>query len=224
MRNFKYTLVVGEKNIFEKLSQIVIFAIEANTILTSMFSDCKNGKCLDSGMQAIRILENKSDEVAFEVNEDITTGAVSPNAMEHLLECVRVADDIVDTYYYQSRELCRMYKANFPYSEDVQDSEWILVFKSMLELTDQALAKVKQILSISDLSKILQLRKEIESLEQQGDDIKDKGFDFLYREAPRIHYLQFYHYSELLHKCDDLLDGCEDFSDLILSIITSILK
>ena len=224
MKSFKRILVVGEENIFGELSQIIIIAAEANAILNNMLSDCKNEKCLDTGMQAIRVLENKSDVIAFKVNEDITTGAVSPNILENLLECVHVADDIVDTYYYQSREISRMYKAKFPYSEEIEDAEWITIFKSMLELAEKALGKVKQTLLISDLSEVLQLRKEIEALEQQGDEIKDKGFDVLYHEAPHIHYLQFYHYSELLHKFDDILDGCEDLSDLVLSVITSILK
>ncbi len=224
MKSFKHALVVGEENIFGELCQIIDIAAEANQNLMSMLGDCKNEKCLDAGMQAIRVLENKSDAVAFKVNEDITTGAVSPNILEHLLQTVSIADDIVDTYYYQSREMCRMYRAKFPYSEAVEDAEWIAIFKSMLELADKALVKVKQTLSISDLSEILKLRKEIEALEQQGDEIKDRGFDVLYHEAPHMHYLQFYHYSELLHKFDDILDGCEDLSDLVLSIITSILK
>jgi uncharacterized protein len=224
MKSFKRALVVGEENIFGELSQIIVIAEEANTKLNNMLSNCKNEKCLDEGMQAIRVLENKSDGIAFKVNEDITTGAVSPNILEHLLECVHVADDIVDTYFYQARELSRMYKAKFPYSEDIQDAEWIAIFQSMLELAEKALVKVKQTLLVSDMSDILRLRKEIEALEGQGDEIKDKGFDHLYHEAPHMHYLQFYHYSELLHKFDDILDGCEDLSDLVLSIITSILK
>jgi uncharacterized protein Yka (UPF0111/DUF47 family) len=189
-----------------------------------MLTNCKNEQCLDEGMQTIKVLENKSDEVAFKITEDITAGAVSPNILEQLLQTVSVADDIVDTYYYQSRELCRMYKARFPYSEEVEDAEWVSMFKSMLELADQALQKVRLILLNSDLSEIFKLRKEIESLEQEGDEIKDHGFDALYRQAPQIHYLQFYHYSEMLHKFDDILDGCEDLSDLVLSVITSILK
>ena len=39
-----------------------------------------------------------------------------------------------------------------------------------------------------------------------------------------MHFLHFYHYSEMLHKSDDILDTCEDFSDIIVSIVTSILK
>ncbi len=68
------------------------------------------------------------------------------------------------------------------------------------------------------------LRKEIEALEEQGDDIKDTGFDKLYQAASQLHFLQFYHYSEMLHKCDDILDNAEDLSDVIVSAVTSILK
>ena len=216
--------MIGEQNIFGEIAQMVAIAEETNKLLDHMLSECQNEKTLDLDMQAVRILEKKSDDIAFKVNEDITTGAVSPNIIDHLLECVHVADDIVDNYYYQSRQLSRMCKAKFPYSDAPQEAEWIALFRSMLGLANQALAKVKTTLSLSDLSEILKLRREIEALEQQGDDIKDKGFDWLYHEAPRMHYLQFYHYSELLHKFDDILDGCEDLSDLILSVITSILK
>ena len=158
MKSFKRALVIGEENIFGELSQIIVIASEANTILNKMLNDCKNEHCLDEGMEAIRILENKSDKIAFKVNEDITSGAVSPNILEHLLECVHVADDIVDTYFYQARELSRMHKARFPYSEDIQDAEWIAIFKSMLDLAAQALVKVKQVLLVTDMRDILKLR------------------------------------------------------------------
>lgn len=224
MKSLRNIFVVGEKNIFGELSQIIAIAEEANAVLLKTLSEDQNEQTLDKGLQAIRLLEKKSDNIAFKVSEDITTGAISPNTLDNLLESVHIADDIVDIYYYQSRELYRMYKAKFPYSEVLEEKEWFSLFKDMLDLADKALSKVKQILSISHLTEILELRKEIEALEEQGDDIKDQGFDWLYRHAPYMHYLQFYHYSELLHKFDDILDSCEDLSELILSIITSLLK
>jgi len=224
MKSLRSIFVVGEKNIFRELAQIIAIAEEANALLSETLCEEQNEVTLDKGMQAIRLLEKKSDDIAFKVSEDITTGAVSPNILDNLLESVHIADDIVDIYYYQSRELLRMCKAKFPYSEALEEKEWSSLFKSMLDLADKALSNLKQILSISGLTEILGLRREIEALEEQGDDIKDKGFDWLYYQAPSMHYLQFYHYSELLHKFDDILDSCEDLSDLVLSIITSILK
>jgi hypothetical protein len=224
MKSLRSIFVVGEKNMFGELAQIIAIAEEANAVLSETLSEDQNEVMLDKGMQAIRLLEKKSDNIAFKVSEDITTGAVSPNILDNLLESVHIADDIVDIYYYQSRELLRMYKAKFPYSEALEEKEWFSLFKGMLDLADKAFSKVKQILSISDLTRMLELRKEIEALEEQGDEIKDKGLDLLYYQAPDMHYLQFYHYGELLHKFDDILDSCEDLSDLLVSIITSILK
>ncbi len=224
MKSLRSVLVVGEKSIFSDLVQLVAMAEEANKTIAEIMAKSKDEKVVDSAMQKIKSLEKEADEIAFRISEGITTGAVSPNVLDNLLESVHIADDIIDTYYYLSRELCRMAKAKFPYSEGVDESEWISLFKSMLDLADNALMKVRKTLSSSDLNEILALRKEIESIEERGDDIKDEGFDWLYRAAPSMHYLQFYHYSELLHKFDDVLDGCEDFSDLTVSIVTSILK
>ena len=172
---------------------------------------------------SVQLIEKKSDEIAFKISEDITSGAISPNIIDDLLECVQVADDTVDVYYYISRELNRMSKA-YASGFELQEADWDSVYENMLDLAEKALIKLNQALSTSNVTEILQLRKEIEALEEQADDVKDQGFDRLYSIAPKLHYLQFYHYSELLHKCDDILDSCEDFSDLIVSVITSIVK
>jgi len=214
---------VGEKNIFTQLAQIVSIASECNTLLLSMFKMGYNEKEVLLAMRAMQQLEKKSDEVAFQTSEDITAGAISPNIIDSLLECVQIADDTVDTYYYISRELNRMAKA---YSAGFQEhhTDWDSVYENILGLAEKSLAKVKQTLSTADTAQILELRKEIEALEEQGDDIKDQGFDRLYSVASKVHFLEFYHYQELLHKCDDLLDSCEDLSDLIVAVVTSILK
>lgn len=216
---------MGEKNIFIELAEITTIAAQANTIMKAMFRLGYNDEqAIIEKMHAVRELEKKSDEVAFKLSEDITSGAVSPNILDNLIECGQVADDIVDTYYYLSRELARMGKAKLEDSSVLQEADWITLFENMLNLADQSLSKLKQALTSSNVPEILQLRKEIETLEENGDDIKDAGFDKLYAHAANMHFLQFYHFSELLHKCDDILDGCEDLSDLVVSIVTSILK
>jgi uncharacterized protein len=224
LKSLKGILIVGERNIFSELSQIVDIASEANTIMKIMFKTEYNEQALSDKMHVIKVLEKKSDEIAFKLSEEITGGAIGPNIIDNLIECVQVADDIVDLYYYLSRELCRMSKAH-PLDFIVhQETEWIALYENLFALADKSLSKLKQALSTTSVHEILQLRKDIEALEEQGDDLKDAGFDKLYAVAPRLHFLQFYHYSELLHKCDDVLDSCEDLSDLIVSVVTSILK
>ena len=223
MKSLKGIWIVGEKNIFGELAKIFDIATEANTILSNMFKTGYKEKELTESMHAMQQLEKKSDDIAFKISEDITAGAISPNIIDNLLECVQTADDIIDTYYYISRELNRMARA---YSAGFKEhyADWDSVYVNMLALSEKSILNLKQALSSSDISEILRMRKEIEDIEEQGDEIKDKGFDRLYSIAPKLHYLEFYHYQELLHKSDDILDSCEDISDLIVSVVTSILK
>jgi uncharacterized protein Yka (UPF0111/DUF47 family) len=223
LKSLKGIWVVGERNIFNELTQIVTIASEANALVSSMFKMDHEEKELVEVMHTVQGLEKKSDEIAFKTSEDITSGAISPNIIDNLLECVQVADDVVDTYYYLSREMDRMAKA-YSTGFQIYHTDWDSVYENILALAVKSLSKLKQALSTSNIVEILELRKEIEALEEQGDEIKDAGFDSLYSMAPKLHYLEFYHYSELLYKCDDILDSCEDFSDLIVSVVTSILK
>jgi uncharacterized protein len=224
LKSLRSIWVVGERDIFAELAQMIAIATEANSLVKSMFRMDYEEKALIEIMQVVKGLEKKSDEVAFNLGEKITSGAVSPNILDSLLECVHVADNLVDTYYYLSRELYRMSKAKSANFEIHQETTWASVYESLLSLAEKSLSKLEKTLSTANISEILELRKQIEAIEEQGDDIKDAGFDKLYSVGPELHYLQFHHYSQLLHKCDDLLDSCEDFSDLIVSIVTSILK
>ena len=107
-----------------------------------------------------RLLEKKSDEIAFKISEDITGGAISPNIIDNLLECVQIADDIVDLYYYISRELNRMAKA-YTTGFEIQHADWDSVYENMLGLQKNPSQNSNK-LSSSNVAEILELRKEIE--------------------------------------------------------------
>ncbi len=223
-RSFKGILVLGERNIFGELSQIIGIASDANAILKDMFKSTQNGQMLTESLHNIRVLEKKSDEVAFKLDEEITSGAVSPNIIDDLIACVHSADNIVDTVFYLARELARLSKADTNGFPPNQDAEWPQVYLQMLALVDQSILKLQNMLNTSDVTEMLRLRSEIEANEEQGDDIKDTAFDKLYSTASKMHFLQFYSYAEMLHKADDLLDNSEDLADVVVSIVTSILK
>ena len=216
---------MGEKNIFAELAEITTIAAQTNIILKAMFKmGYDNEHALIEKMHAVRDLEKKSDEVAFKLSEEITSGAVSPNILDDLIQCCprcRRHSRYVLLPQPGAGSNGQIKTCRFQLH---QEADWITLFENMLNLADQSLSKLKQALTSSSVPEILQLRKEIETLEENGDDVKDAGFDKLYAYAGNMHFLQFYTYSELLHKSDDVLDGCEDLSDLIVSIVTSILK
>ncbi len=220
----KNILVVGEESVFKDVSQIISISLKANSMLQEILKQNYGEQTSIKGMEVVRALEKESDKIAFKISEDVTSGAISPNIIDSLLDFVSSADDIVDLYYYLSREMNRMSKTHSLDFEEQQEIEWKAIFTNIFSLAEESLKKLQKMLSTPNEIEVTQLRREIEDLEEQGDEIKDNGFDKLYIMSPKITYLQFYHYSELLHKCDDILDSCEDLSQLVVSILTSILK
>lgn len=224
MKKFKRILVVGEESIFRELAEILDYGIQANEVMSRMLLKPCKGTVLAESIQSIRSLEKQSDDIAFKISENITSGAVSPNVLDDLLESVQRADNILDLYYSLSRELDRMSKVNVAGSALNNEARWTPVFGMLVDLAGKAILKVKELLAAPSLDAMMTIRKEIEVLEERGDDVKDGGFDKLYSSASELSYVKFVHYSELLHKLDDILDTCEDLSDLIVAIVNSIMK
>ena len=131
LKRLRNILVVGEKNVFGELAQIVAIAIEANTLVISMFKMDYEEKELSESLQLVQALEKKSDDIAFKTSEDITSGAISPNIIDNLLATVQKADDIVDLYYYIGRELNRMSKA-YAAGFSQKNSDWDSVYEDIL--------------------------------------------------------------------------------------------
>ena len=223
LRDLKGMMVIGEKKVFGEIAGIIEISRKANSIMISMLSE-DDGKDRLSEYEAIRLLEKKSDDISFGIKADVTNGAISSNILDNLLESVEMADSIVDDFYYISRELNRLRSTKFGSGGD----EWLNPFNgmmlTMLKLADSAMEALINMLRSTNLSEMRELRKQIERFEEEGDNIKDSAFDRLYGLAADMHYLQFNHVSDMVHKIDDILDGCEDVSDLVLAVATSISK
>jgi uncharacterized protein Yka (UPF0111/DUF47 family) len=169
-------------------------------------------QALSREMEEVRELEKKSDKIEFKIGEDITSGAFSPNIIDNLLDCIHTADEIVDLYYYIGREINQMSKTHSIDFKAHQEAVWEPVYESLLNLAETSLQKM---LSVSNESEISKLRKEIEALEEQGYIVKDQGFDKLYTTAPKISYLQFYHYSKFFINMMTFLIHAKTFRNLL---------
>ena len=150
LKSLKGILVVGERNVFSELAQIVDIAMQVNVLVLKMFSmDYKENE-LRQLLHEMQSLEKESDEIAFKISEDITSGAISPNIIDNLLKCVQVADDIVDLYYYLGRELAEWRKPTrqVPIKHP---ADWDSVYENIFALAEKSLSKLKQALSSSNV-------------------------------------------------------------------------
>jgi len=212
-------LVVGERRAFSGVAEILKLAAEANGVIREMLVG-GDGESLKEAQEKIRLIERRSDDLCFELKSSVVKGAVSPSIQDNLLACVELADDIVDAYHYAAREICRIAPLKLPGGVRIGVLDEILT--RMLSLAEEALGMVSKMLEAKNVPDEGEFRRRIQSIEEEADNIKDAGFDTLYSLSPGLHFVQFTHYSELLHKFDDILDACEDISDLVVQITSSV--
>ncbi|MEM3744252.1 MAG: DUF47 family protein, partial [Candidatus Micrarchaeaceae archaeon] len=160
--------------------------------------------------------EKKSDSEEFKIANAVSSGAIAPNLIDNMIEMLDKEDNIVDSIYNLSREIMR-YKPSrkvFAYCS-----------KSLLQLNKlaaEALDHLKKMESGDDMGFIGRQRMKIEAIEEAGDEIKDRMFDYAYKH--KIDFKDFYHVVELAHKADDILDNCEDAADAFMTIMSSIMR
>ncbi|MCL4314993.1 MAG: DUF47 family protein [Candidatus Thermoplasmatota archaeon] len=219
---FKKFLVVGEKQILQELETFFNIGIKADIEITQMLSNFGSGT--DRNYEKVREMEKGADEISNNLHMEITHGAISSTLMGTLSELVEKCDTIIDASYFIVREI-RRYNHAASASRNLLP-EWVRdsysVFARMIEKHTESLNILLEMLKSGNLDQMRETRKLIEMKEEEVDEMKDDLIDSLYRENENITYLTFIHLMEMVHKIDDLLDYCEDISDLLLNIANSI--
>lgn len=172
-----------------------------------------------SVFEGMKSLEKQSDELTFELSEDIMDGAINPAVLRDLLHVTDLMDQVFDDYYFLAREVNRTVATSIelPMFDKMSNT-----FVGMVNIADQQLVMLGKLLGANTLEEAKSYRKEIEKLEEEGDELKDSGFDDLYANHQLFDYFSFQHYTTVLKKLDDIQDGVEDMSDLILAIANTL--
>ena len=209
-------LVAGEKGIFERLKALAGKARQETPLATKLLQE----RQADSGvLDEMRALEKQSDELTFKLSEDIMNGAINPVVLRDLLHVTDLMDSVFDDYYFIAREVNRTIKSgtDLPMLDRMTET-----FVGMVNLADRQLEELGKLLGANSMDEARSCRQEIEKLEEAGDELKDSGFDAMYENRRLFDYFSFQHYTEVLRKVDDIQDGVEDMSDLILAIANTL--
>ena len=209
-------LVAGEKGVFERLNALAVMARQETPLAIRLVQE----RQADSGvLEGMRALEKQSDELTFKLSEDIMNGAINPAVLRDLLHVTDLMDSVFDDYYFIAREVNRtiMSGIELPMLDRMTET-----FVGMVNLADRQLEALGRLLEADSMDQAKSCRQEIEKLEESGDELKDSGFDAMYENRKLFDYFSFQHYTEVLRKVDDIQDGVEDMSDLILAIANTI--
>lgn len=209
-------LVAGEKGVFERLKALADKAREETPLAIKLFQERLADTSVVDGMRA---LEKESDELTFKLSEDIMNGAINPAVLRDLLHVTDLMDTVFDDYYFIAREVNRTVTSGIelPMLDKMTDT-----FVAQVNLADKQLETLGMLLEANGMDDVRSRRNEIEKLEENGDELKDSGFDAMYENHQLFDYFSFQHYTEVLRKLDDIQDGVEDISDLILAIANTI--
>jgi uncharacterized protein Yka (UPF0111/DUF47 family) len=220
----KKLMVVGERHVLEE----VITYIEKAKLAEENLKEAMTGspEKIKLANIAIRDLEKEGDVMTMNLKHEITNGAISSTLMSNLSELIEKCDTLLDTSYFISREIKRMNNAleNYPDTEKQLILKSYSVFGKMLDADSLALDSLKGMLLSKDIQEMKKFRLAIETDEEKVDEYKDDLIDDLYRKSTSLSYLSFSHLTNVVHKVDDLLDDCEDISDIVLTIVTSLTK
>ncbi|MCL4327041.1 MAG: DUF47 family protein [Candidatus Thermoplasmatota archaeon] len=220
----KKLMVVGERHVLEE----IITYIEKAKLAEENLKEAMTGspEKIKLANIAIRDLEKEGDVMTMNLKHEITNGAISSTLMSNLSELIEKCDTLLDTSYFISREIKRMNNAleNYPDTEKQLILKSYSVFVKMLDADSLALDSLKGMLLSRDIQEMKKFRLAIETDEEKVDEYKDDLIDDLYRKSTSLSYLSFSHLTNVVHKVDDLLDDCEDISDIVLTIVTSLTK
>ncbi len=199
----------GEENIMKKCTGITELAASANRLLKQSIHGSIE-------LEKIRKLEKESDNVAFGLSSMVTGGGIAPNLIDDALDMINKEDNIVDAVYNLAREFKRYKIKDKEVNKQIESRVY-----DMLALADKAIEDVGKLLITDSIDEIKGIRKKIEKEEEKGDEIKDGMLDFAYEK--NMDFKSFYHIIQVAHMADDILDNCEDVSDVYLNIMSSII-
>lgn len=220
----KNLLIPGEQRLLGELEEMLAMGLETLQLLTALFSaGTVDTNLIISKTTRITELEKRGDLIVTEIETSVATGAISPSLIDDFLRLSERVDGILDAAHSMSREVSRVYK----FRKDEASMIEIRIYAEMpnlLELAAKAVQSLREMIAATKTNprELTTFTEVIESLEEQADDVKDSMLDEIFAAASEIPYYAYNHLVRLTIEGDDVLDRCEDASDIIAIIIAAL--
>lgn len=229
VKRVKGFFVPGEKEAFERIRELVDLGEEALHLLVKILSTPSNGddrtslQTINECTEKINALEKEGDKITQSIEEMLGRGSITASIDYDFGRLADNVDSILDRAHGLSRQLRRVARHRLREAKDF-DSSIRLELISLIEIGLTQLRLFKQLLQIAGTNRTrgIDLAREIESLEEQGDDVKDTMLDEIYGSWEKLDFASFHNYLVTTTTADDILDLCEDASDLVIAIMKAL--
>lgn len=214
----------GEKEAFARVGELAGLGEEALELLVKILSGTKNGLAdVVNYTDRISTLEKEGDRITQSLEESLGKGSISAALSSDFERLVDSVDSVLDRAHSLSRQLRRVTRKPLREAKEIDAS----IRKDQVRLVETGRTQLqifRNLLEIagSDRTKALDLAREIERLEEQGDDVKDSMLDEIYGSWEKLDYASFHNYIQTTIEADDILDLCEDASDLVIAVMKAL--
>lgn len=221
IRRVKGFFQLGERDAFTRIDELAGLGEESLHLLVKILTNSPNGLSdIDTCTNRISVLEKQGDKIVQSLEEMFGRGSISAILMREFERLADSVDSVLDRAHALSRQIRRVTKR--PLREAKQFDSIIRTEQvRLIEIGLRQLQSLRRLFNAagSDMNQSLELAKEIERLEEQGDDVKDNMLDEIYGSWEILDYASFHNYLETTIEADDILDRCEDASDLVIAIL-----
>ena len=188
MRRVKRFFLPGEKEAFARIEELARLGEEALELLVKILSGTRNGLAdVENYTDKISALEKEGDSITQSIEERLGKGTISASLANDFERLVDSVDSVLDRAHSLSRQLRRVTKR--PLREAKEFDATIRKDQvRLIEIGRLQLQLLRNLLDIagSDRVKALEMAREIERLEEQGDDVKDSMLDQIRSEERRV--------------------------------------
>ena len=215
----------GEKILFKDVELLTGLAKESVRKLNLLISAELDGdiNTLKKYSQIIADLEKKGDNVTLRATEGIAAGSLVAGIRENFVQLLQKIDNLLDSSHFVAREIVRTVEYT-PLKKSAKIEHLFLLLARLSELAIKSVEKLCLLLRTvqTNVKEAVKICFEIERLEETADDLKEEILDRIYEVSNEIKFQDFFHLVNLVHQLDNIIDGCEDASNLVTTIIKTL--
>lgn len=223
-RRVKRFFQPGEREAFGRIEELARLGEDALELLIKILSGTRNGLAdVNSYTDKISMLEKEGDKITQSLEERLGRGTISASLANDFERLVDSVDSVLDRAHSLSRQLRRVTKRPLKEAKEFDG----LIRKDQVRLIEIGRTQLQILRNLLDVAgsnrmKALDMAREIETLEEQGDDVKDGMLDEIYGSWEKLDYASFHNYIQTTIEADDILDLCEDASDLVIAVMKAL--
>jgi uncharacterized protein len=224
IRRVKKFFQPGEREAFSRIEDLARLGEESLELLIKILSGTKNDLAeVEEYTARISALEKEGDKITQSLEESLGRGSITASLSNDFERLVDHVDSILDRAHSLSRQLQRVAKRPLREAKEFDSS----LRKEQVRLVELGQAQVRLLMKLlgtagSDRAEAMSLAREIERLEEQGDDVKDSMLDQIYGSWEKLDFASFNNYIQTTLEADDILDLCEDASDFVIAVMKAL--